>query len=395
MNRKIKIGDDTQINLARDEGEETEGVAQSLSSTRPEVERVQLISVAKLMPDPDQPRTPLLPAGEPFNFLRERFVVGEIDCFEAAKEWMAVAKHTPGHARRIQFLLDMATGFDAEEGGQVNPITAVWTDQTGVAMIETGEQRFWAKVLGYVKGGMKGDSPKLRTVIRKYLSRKRQVLENRHIGPPTAVSQAREIATLFLSEGFLDLPADLIDVHPAERDPFAIHRWVMEQRKPHKSWQALEEIMSMSDRQMRGLLEILVLPTHLLQIADIEGLSQRQLLGVVSQPPEAWEELILLAVEEGWTGDDIAEAVVELERLTQEIPETKPQKKVRPAHVQAYAQVKAFVKVLNGTTEEAALVIGQVADEIATAKDAKESYAYLAGLTEQVRLRLAGQEDEE
>jgi hypothetical protein len=287
----------------------------------------------------------------------------------------------------------MAAGFTAEDGGQINPITAVWTDDTGVAMIETGEQRFWASVLGYVNGGKQGDPPKLRAVVRKYLSRKRQVLENRHVGPPTAVSQAREIATLFLSEGFLDLPADLIDISPAERDPFAIHRWVMEQRKPHKSWQKLEEIMSMSDRQMRGLLEILVLPTHLLQIADIEGLSQRQLFGVVSQPPEAWEELILLAVEEGWTGDDIAEAVVDFEEAALQPPETTPQKKVRPAHEQAYAKVKAFVKVLNGTTEEAAQVIGMVADEIATSRTAEESYNYLSGLTEQVRLRLEGRTD--
>lgn len=393
MTRKIQIGDDTKVNLARDENEEGKGGADALAAARPEVERVQLIQVTQLMPDPDQPRTPLLPAGERFDFLRERFVAGEIDCFQAAGEWLKVANRSPGHARRVQFLLDMANGFDAEEGGQINPITAVWTDDASVAMIETGEQRFWARVLGYVKGGMKGDPPKLRAVVRKYLSRKRQVLENRHVGPPTAVSQAREVATLFISEGFLDLPADLIDIAPAERDPFAIHRWVMEQRKPHKSWQTLEAIMSMSDRQMRGLLEILVLPTDLLQIADIEGLSQRQLLGVVSQPPEAWEDLILLAVEEGWTGDDIAEAVVDLGEEPAQTIESKPQKKVRPAHEQAYAKVKAFVKVLNGTTEEAAQVLGQVADEIATSKTAEESFEYLAGLTEQVRLRLEGRQE--
>ena len=88
----------------------------------------------------------------------------------------------------------MAAGFNAEDGGQINPVTAVWTEQQGIAMIETGEQRFWATVLDFVHGGKIGDIPTLRVVIKPEFSRKRQILENRHVGPPTAVSQAREIA---------------------------------------------------------------------------------------------------------------------------------------------------------------------------------------------------------
>ncbi|HKJ26037.1 MAG TPA: hypothetical protein VJ965_00240, partial [Anaerolineales bacterium] len=305
MSRKINITDQTKVGVIRSDKEiEAESSGQGAQPAQLQrAERVISIPVTKIFPDPDQPRMPLLPFGESSGYIRERFLSGEIDCFQAANEWMKFAKKDVGHTRRVQFLLDMAAGFKAEDGGQINPVTVVpMPEQKGAYLIETGEQRFWASVLGYVSGGMQGDPPLLKVVVKQAFSRKRQVLENRHVGPPTVVSQAREIATLFLSEGFLELPEEIAAVPAYERDPFAIHRWVAEQRKPHKSWQALEEIMSMSSRQMQRILGLALLPTPLLATADRYNLSLRTLQEIAVQPEELWEELIDLAINEGWTG---------------------------------------------------------------------------------------------
>ncbi|MCB2160565.1 hypothetical protein KQH40_00605 [bacterium] len=355
-------------------------------ASRPVAERIIYVPVNNVFPDPDQPRTPLLPFGEASGFLRERFIGMEIDCFQAAKEWMALSRHDQAHTRRVQFLLDMAAGFAAEDGGQINPVTVVRMEEPrGAYLIETGEQRFWSTVLGYVNSGMKGDVPTLKVVVKPEFSRKRQVLENRHVGPPSVVSQAREIATLFISEGLLEVPEELADLHPSRRDPFAIHRWVAETRKPHGSWKVLEEIMSMSDANMQKILRLVMLPTHLLAIADRYNLSLRTLEAIISQPEALWPELVDLAVHEDWTGADFQEA-----EIVDEAPEEKPKKRMRDAHQQALSNVKGFVRTLGRTTEDIELVIGQVADELAILKDeeALASYDYLSSLTEQIRLRL-------
>jgi hypothetical protein len=380
--RKVKITGDTEATIERrseDLGEEAHA-----SRKRLPIERVIQIPVIKVYPDPHQPRTPILPSGEAGKFIRERFIAGEIDCFQAAKEWMKHAEGDLGHSKRVGFLLDMAAGIDSEDGGQINPVTVVpMTEPQGAFMIETGEQRFWAVILRYVSLGMKGDPPVLKVVQKEEFSQKRQVLENRHVGPPTVVSQAREIATLFISEGFLEVPEELAGVHPAELDPFAIHRWVAAERKPHKSWEALEEIMSMSVRRMQQTLAILQMPTALLLLSDRFELPERVLREVISQPEESWPELIDLAIHDGWTSEDID--AVELKGTD---PKGKPQKKLRPPHQQAHSAISRFVRTLSRTTEDPSFVIGQVATEVAGSKESVDTYHYLSTLTAQVRLRL-------
>ena len=388
MSRKVNITDQTKVGVIRskEEAAAETGAQSGPPAQQHRAERVISIPVTQAFPDPDQPRMPLLPFGESSGFIRERFISGQIDCFQAAKEWMAFAENDVGHTRRVQFLLDMAAGFQSEDGGQINPVTVVaLPDQIGVYQIETGEQRYWAAVLGYVSGGMKGDPPLLKVIVKQDFSRKRQVLENRHVGPPTVVSQAREIATLFLSEGYLQLPAEIASLHPSERDPFAIHRWVAQQRKPHKSWQALEEIMSMSARQMQRILGLALLPTPLLATADRYELSLRTLQEIAAQDESLWFDLLDLAINEGWTGADFEEAEIEqAPRMDQ------PKKKLRDAHQQALSGVKGFVRTLSRTTQDASLVIGQVADELAVLKEeeALRSYHYVSSLATQVRLRL-------
>ena len=344
-------------------------------------ERVELIKVTDLLPDPDQPRAPLLPSGPEEENVRERFLSGEIDCFQAVKEWIRFAKKDKGHTRQIQFLRDMAAGFESPEGGQINPITAVWTEAMGVAMIETGEQRFWSAVIGYVDNKMAGPVPELRAVIRPFLSKTRQVLENRHIGPPTVVTQAREIASLFISEGLLKVPEELLSIPSHDRDSYDIHRWVLRSRKPHKSWEDLEQLMSMSARRMRMVLGLLALPTYLLNLANRNSISSRALEDIVYRyKAEDWEEMVYYAIEQGWPPPD--------EELGSSTKEEQKKKKKKSSKEIAYTGVKKFFRVIKGSRSNPAATIGFVADEVAGSKDALEAYNILAHLTNQIELRL-------
>jgi hypothetical protein len=392
MSRRIQIGEDTQA--ARPEKKPApdasgQAPAGRAPAARPKVERVLEIPVSRIFPDPHQPRTPLLPAGEEAGFIRERFIAREIDCFQAAREWLEFAEADPAHLRRILFLLDMASGFAAEEGGQVNPLTVVpMIEPKGDFLIETGEQRFWAAVIGYVKSQAKGDPPPVKAVVREQLSRKRQVLENRHVGPPSAVSQAREIATLFLSEGYLQPPEALLDASPAEQDPFAIHRWVAGERKPHGSWAALEGIMSMSSRRMQQLLSLLSFPSEILFLADRYYLPERTLREILSEPEHLWGQLVELAAFEGWTGEDFKAAEIE-----DEVPEEKPARQARPKPDPRQAAVASFKKLLRlaeAAGAHPAALIGELADQAALSDDPEQAYRFLASLAEQVRLRLEG-----
>lgn len=391
MSRRIQIGGDTQA--SRPEKKQPSQTPQQppggrVPAARPRVERVLEIPVSRIFPDPHQPRTPLLPAGEEAGFIRERFIAREIDCFQAAQEWVDFAEADPAHLRRILFLLDMAGGFNAEDGGQVNPLTVVpMIEPKGDYLIETGEQRFWAAVIGHVKAGADGDAPAVKAVVRDELSRKRQVLENRHVGPPSAVSQAREIATLFVSEGFLQPPQELLEVSPAEQDPFAIHRWVAGERKPHGSWADLEGIMSMSARRMQQLLSLLSFPTEVLFLADRYYLPERVLREILSEPEHLWGQLVELAAFEGWTGEDFKEAEIE-----DQAPEKKPERKTKPknSQQQASSSLKKLLRLASESGRDPSRLIGELADQVALSGDPERAYRFLASLAEQIRLRLEG-----
>lgn len=219
---------------------------------------------------------------------------------------------------------------------------------------------------------MQGDSPALKCVIQPEFSRKRQVLENRHVGPPSAVSQAREIATLFLSEDLLKAPTELLAIPLEDRDPFAIHRWVAEQHKPHKSWESLEEIMSMSDRRMQQILAVLALPSHLLFIADRYQLPDYVLREIMAKPESQWEALIAQAI-----------------KPEDEAPDDKQKQKPaqKALHQKATSGMKSFLRSISKspTPKED---LGQVENELAVSKHALEEYEFLESVTKLVRLRL-------
>lgn len=259
----------------------------------PQVERIERLKPSQMLPDRFQPRR-LLPAQ-----LRPAFYNGKIDCYRAASEWLVLARTDTGLRSEVERLLAMGVSFD--EHGQIKPITGSWAalpDGRYIFMIETGERRFWAACLRSVRDHLP-DEPLLRVEVIARPTRQRQVLENRHAEPPSAVGQACEVASLILAE-------QGISPDPSVNDEFDYFRQVRNQRMPAGMWDKLIPIMQLTRPRMVQLLNILQFPTPLLDLADRYRLPERVLREVLALPHENWERLLKAAIQDQLTSDEVA-----------------------------------------------------------------------------------------
>ncbi len=214
----------------------------------------------------------------------------------------------------------------------------------------------------------------------------RQIVENRHAQPPTAVAQAREIAALLLSRMGFEPDAAL-------EDPYDYFRLALDppgrQRLPRGVWGKIEPVMQLSPRRMRQLLSVLRLPTGLLERADRYDLSDRVLQAVLAEPEAAWAPLIDLAVEERLTSEGVAEAA---ERAAPEAAARVVRARRRADHTRsALRGLRGFSGALSragGRWRSA--VLDEVADEVVVQEDAAAVLNLLEELAALVRVRLEG-----
>ncbi len=260
----------------------------------PAVERIERLAPSQMLPDRFQPRR-LLPAS-----LREEFYSGRRDCYQTALEWLAMARADPGTAAEVEKLIAMGSSFG--EHGQIKSITGKWVSTphgSYVFQIETGERRFWAACLQHVSSDAK-EEPLLRVEVVEHPTRQRQVLENRHAEPPSAVEQACEVASLILAE--LNIEPD-----PRNSDDYDFFRQARTQRMPAGLWERVIPIMQLTRPRMVQLLNILQFATPLLEMADRYRLSERVLREILSTPREQWERMIKLSIQNQLTSDEVAE----------------------------------------------------------------------------------------
>ena len=265
-------------------------VADDLPET---ISGIELLSPSKMIPDRFQPR-PLLPLD-----IATHFFGGEIDCYQAAQAWMKQSSTDEGMQKQIDQLLSMADTF--AEHGQIKAITGSFVpNSTGtyIFQIETGERRFWAACLKYVKSKAKQE-PNLRVEVVNRPSRFRQVIENRNAEPPSAVAQAREIAAL-LSENAGITPDPNLD------DPYDYFRQALEARQPHKTWPRIKELMQLTRQCMVQLLKLLNFPTNILEIANRYDMGERILREILKRPENEWDYLVTMAIKEGLTAEEVA-----------------------------------------------------------------------------------------
>lgn len=260
----------------------------------PDVERIERLHPSQMLPDRFQPRR-LLP-----NAIRAGFFTGHIDCYQAATQWLAMSRSDDGIKKEIERLMLMGSSFT--EHGQIKPITGSWSKQpdgTYLFLIETGERRFWAACLQCV-AQKKKDEPSLRVEVVANPTRQRQVLENRHAEPPSAVEQACEIAALILAD---------IGITPDTRqeDDYDYFRQAQAQRMPVGLWDKLIPLMQFTRPRMVQLLNILKLPTSLLDLADRYRLPERVLREILVTPQEEWERMVRTSIQAQLTSEEVAE----------------------------------------------------------------------------------------
>lgn len=293
------------------------------------VERIERLKPSEMMPDRFQPRRLLPPS------LRDAFFSGRSNCYQTAMDWLTMARSDPGIHREVEQLLAMGASFD--EHGQIKSITGSWQSTPSgeyVFMIETGERRFWAACLQYASSGVK-DEPMLRVEVVAHPTRQRQVLENRHAEPPSAVEQACEVSSLILAE---------LGISPDNEigDDFDFFRLARTQRMPAGLWDRLTPIMQLTRPRMVQLLNILQLPSPQLDLADRYRLSERVLREILSAPRDQWERMIRLSIQNQLTSDEVAEEAAT--PVSPEPSEPKPATPVLPdPNRQAVRSARKFI----------------------------------------------------
>ncbi len=339
------------------------------------IERIERLKPSQMVPDRFQPRH-LLPSP-----IRQSFFNGKLDCYQAAGEWLSLSKHDPSFRQEVDRLLAMGDSF--EEHGQIKPITGSWVPASGgsyVFLIETGERRFWAACLRVAAGHL-AEEPLLRVEAVAQPTRQRQVLENRHAELPSAIGQACEIAALILAELGTSPSSEIID----EFDYFRLAR---NQRMPAGLWEKITPIMQLTRPRMVQLLNILQLPTPLLELADRHRLTERQLREILAVPHEQWERTLRLAIQENLTSDDLSE----LREPGQKSPKKSWQSSLpfvsQPAKI-ATSGLRRFANVLSELDEVSReQALDEMADELVASGEAQALIDLLDELAQLVQARV-------
>jgi len=341
-----------------------------------QVERIERLKPSQMLPDRFQPRR-LLPAA-----LRVNFFSGKLDCYQTAAEWISLSKNDPGMRAEIERLLAMGSSFD--EHGQIKPITGCWIptqDGRYIFQIETGERRFWAACLRAVSEHLE-EEPLLRVEVIEKPTRQRQVLENRHAEPPSAVGQACEIAALILSE--LGIQPD-----PTLSDEYDYFRQARLQRMPAGMWERIMPIMQLTRPRMVQLLNILQMPTPLLELADRYRLSERVLREILASPREGWERMLRLSIQNNLTSEEVAEITTTVGRTGAETrrkssPSTASTAKVAVGGLRRFANA-----LLHLDKFSQAQAMDEIADELVAAGEAEGIMVFLEDLGRAITARLS------
>jgi hypothetical protein len=345
------------------------------SAAPPQVERIERLKPSEMLPDRFQPRR-LLPAS-----LRPAFFGRRIDCYQAAGEWLALAKNDNSLRAEIERLLAMGESFD--QHGQIKPMTGTWgalPDGRYIFLIETGERRFWAACLRAVRDHLP-EEPLLRVEVVEHPTRQRQVLENRHAEPPSAVGQSCEVAGLILAE--LGIAPE-----PTLPDEYDYFRQARAQRMPAGLWEKIMPVMQLTRPRMVQLLNILQFPTPLLELADRYRLPERVLREVLALPPQNWERMLRAAIQEQLTSEQVAELGT---RPAQPVPSRGSPSggaSLYPGKVAASGLRRFANSIVDLDEVSQAQALDEVADSLISANQAEGMLFLLGELARLVQIRL-------
>ena len=293
--------------------------------------RVVYIPLGQILPDRFQSRVILPPD------IKGTFFAGEMDCYQAAQSLMVAADGDAGLRREVDELLLL--GQSILSAGQVEPATGSWVQVQRLGarfLLEAGERRFWSLVLSAVQLQLQ-EEPKLQAVEQKEVSRFRQVAENIQREDISAVDLAKAIASLILifQERYPD---------PNAENEMDYYRQALDGRLPHGIWPELERMVGFARPHLVRHLQILKLSDELLYLASLYRVEERRLRVIVAAPKHQQRELLLSAIEEKLSSDEIERAAEE---------KSKSGKNTRHRAVQVvYRQMASRVKSLLKFTQQ-------------------------------------------
>ncbi len=341
----------------------------------PDVERIERLHPSQMFPDRFQPRR-LLP-----NTIRAEFFNGHIDCYQAASQWLAMSRSDDGIKKEIERLMLMGNSFT--EHGQIKPITGSWAKQadgTYLFLIETGERRFWAACLQRVAQKEK-DEPSLRVEVVAHPTRQRQVLENRHAEPPSAVEQACEIAALILADTGITPDA-------SREDDYDYFRQARAQRMPMGLWDKLIPLMQLTRPRMVQLLNILQLPTSLLDLADRYRLPERVLREILVTPQEEWERMVRTSIQAQLTSEEVAE-IASIPQRTEDEHEDRRKPIIHEPGRDAVRSLRKVSRLMESfPAASQAQTLDSMADTLMVEGRAESTLHWLEALAQLLRARL-------
>lgn len=349
-------------------------VAEGKNTTK-EVERIERLKPSEMMPDRFQPRR-LLPM-----HIRNSFFSGKIDCYQAASEWIKFGQQDSGVKGEIERLISLGNSFD--EHGQIKAITGSWekdVNENYVFLIETGERRFWAACLQVSANHIK-EEPLLRVEVIDHPTRQRQVLENRHAETPSAVEQACEVAALILAE---------LGMSPDEKiqDDYDFFRLARSQRMPAGLWDRITPIMQLTRPRMVQLLNILQMPSILLEKADRFRLPERVLREILNQPQRNWDTLIHQSIQNSLTSDEIADQIT-ADNTNAENRKTSSPKAPSTPEKNANRSIRKFTRVFRNIDHlEQSEILDSVADDLFVSGQAESAAELLSELLTLIQARL-------
>lgn len=257
--------------------------------------RVVSIPLSEILPDRFQSRVILPPD------IRGAFFAGEIDCYQAAQSLMMAADSDNGLRWQVDDLLRLGQSILNEN--QIEPVTGSWVQAGSFGrrfLLEAGERRFWSLVLKSIELGLQQEL-RLQAVEQKETSRLRQVVENLQREDISAVDLAKAVAAVVLAlEGKHPNP-DLTN----EMDYF---REALDGRLPNGMWPELERIFGFARPHLVRHLQLLNLNDELLYLASLYRVEERRLRVIVAAPKHQQRELLLSAIEEKLSSDEIERA---------------------------------------------------------------------------------------
>ena len=354
---------------------------------------VDSVQAKLIYPDALQPRPSPLPYA-----VRARFRRGELDAFQAGREWLRLAEKDSVLHYEINRYLSMGENIAAN--GQINPITGRWEQalihgkEKNIFRIETGEQRFWSAVIHHLREKLDPETLTLRVSVvpasaapTEIATVRRQISENRKNMQLTEVLQAREIARLLLvtisEKTGEDFPVSNEDEYDYFRNVLRIGR------VPHGVWDTVQAEFGLGQHRMRQSLEILRFPSSLLDLAHKTHLSYRSLSQILKLSEDQWEAALWEAAMQNLALEQAEEPLEESEEnaAADKRSARKHKKPVDPAEL-AFRGVRRFYRSAIKGMHSNPLLIQSVADNVIMDGYAEEVIDFMSDLVEAIRLRL-------